>query len=263
MKTTTLAIIMLLFAMSIQAQFMKYVYDPKTQAMVGANSSAASGQELIYSNEIDKQKEKREGILTKASMRNLVKSFDLAARKNIGDFGKQSVAFNSLCIETERLGVAIGKLLAAGEKSPENYVYCYKSAMSIFLEAKEAGERAIFIGMNGKVPNPFKNLDLNSLKTGTIELESSNADSDSETMSRKSDGLNLIMANDRLSICNEAIWKLRQLRRMCTVMTIKLQCDYRWTHLIKEASPYDYYWAIGTKAAAEKVMKDIINFPIK
>ena len=116
--------------------------------------------------------------------------------------------------------------------------------------------------MNGKVPNPF-NFDAESLAEGKI-ANAKTFEEEEMTKSpkdRKTDGPNLILADERIKICNQTIYGLRRLRRMVNIISFRLQCNYTWRDALAKTLGYEYYWAMGMAGEVKRTKNSIENAP--
>lgn len=249
-------------ALNITAQAQRVVHDTKTMLMVGQNTGVAEGNEVLYHAQVDSTRKKRASLLSKVTVRNMMKSADMLSRKSLGNLTAEGAAYSAICHETSRLLKSINNLLGNAAEHSENMPYCYKQAAEVVMEAKGYVEQTIAIAMNGKVPNPF-NFDAESLAEGKI-ANAKTFEEEEMTKSpkdRKTDGPNLILADERIKICNQTIYGLRRLRRMVNIISFRLQCNYTWRDAMAKTLGYKYYWAMGMAGEVKRTKNSIENAP--
>lgn len=246
----------------------RVVHDTKTAKMVGENMGAALAGENLYTAQVDSTEKKRTSLLSKVTIRNIMKSADMLSRKNLGNLTAEGAAYSTICREIKRLMESISKLGKNAAKKPAAFYYCSKQTAEVLLEAEGYVEQAIVIAMNAKVPNPFKDDADNKgqsfwgggrpiNKTTTFEQD----ELKKSPKDRKTDGLNLLHADDRIRICNQTIYGLRRLRRMVDVISFKLKCNYTWKDAMAKTLGYEYYWAMGMAYEVERTKNSIKNAP--
>lgn len=234
----------------------RVVHDTKTAKMVGENMGAALAGENLYTAQVDSTEKKRTSLLSKVTIRNIMKSADMLSRKNLGNLTAEGAAYSTICREIKRLMESISKLGKNAAKNPAAFYYCSKQTAEVLLEAEGYVEQAIVIAMNAKVPNPFRYSE-GDKKAKTFEQD----ELKKSPKDRKTDELNLLHADDRIRICNQTIYGLRRLRRMVDVISFKLKCNYTWKDAMAKTLGYEYYWAMGMAYEVERTKNSIKNAP--
>lgn len=254
MKKITLAFMLALAASgTLEAQY-RVVYDKKTTQQVISNTGVAEGNEILYTAQIDSTRKNRQKLLSKVTVRNVMKSADMLSRQSLGNLKREGTAYKAVCVEVGKLMRAINRMIDNARKHPENIAFCYRKGAEVVAEATGLVEQMVVIAMNGKVPNPF-NTSIEDLLQGKI--------TDTAAFD-KNDGTNLILADERIRICNNTFLGIRRLRRAVDIIAFKLNCNYTWRDLIKSSSlKYDYYWAMGMQTGLNQVKYSIDNPPWK
>ena len=256
---------MLFVSLVAHAQIgVKVVNDTKTQAMVAANAGAAAGSEKLYNDQADSTLNKRTKLLSKVMVRYMMKTAEKAAKENIGDVAAQGGAYVSLCSEVVKLTEAVEEFIKTAAKHPVAAFDYRKKAGGILLEAEEMVKRTIAVSMNGKLPNPFK-YDPQKLAEGDMEgtktLEEEESGKDDKKKNK--DGANLLLADERIELCNQTIFELRHLRRAVRIATFKIDTKFRWSDLLKENFKYEYCWAMYMEAELNNTKRMIDRAPWK
>lgn len=232
----------------------KVVYDKETTKQVISNTGVAEGNEILYTAQVDSTRNNRQKLLSKVTVRNVMKSADMLARESLGNLKREGAAYKAVCVEIGRLMRSINRMIDNARNHPENAAFCYRKGAEVVAEATGLVEQMVVIAMNGKVPNPFKTSIEDLLQGKVVNPEAFDT----------KDGTNLILADERIRICNNTFYGLRRLRRAVDIIAFKLNCNYTWRDLIRNSSlGYDYYWAMGMQSKLQQLKYSIDNPPWK
>ena len=253
MRYMLMTFILFAAASTAEAQY-KVVYDKKTTQQVISNTGVAESNEILYTAQIDSTRKNRQKLLSKVTVRNVMKSADMLSRQSLGNLKREGAAYKAVCVEVGKLMRSVNRLIDNAREHPENAAFCYRKGAEVVAEATGLVEQMVVIAMNGKVPNPF-NTSIEDLLKGKI--------TNTKAFDTK-DGTNLILADERIRICNNTFLGLRRLRRAVDIIAMKLNCHYTWRDLIRNSSlKYDYYWAMGMQSGLQQLKYSIDNPPWK
>lgn len=231
-KRINISVIIIAFILIGKQEVM--AQDVVTANQITENMRVALGNETLYDKEIGKTKGNRENLLMKVSIRNVMKQSDRAARNVVGDLGREGAAYKMICKETQLLMEALDKLLSEAQKHSDQLPYVRKGITEVMAEGTNLVTQSINMAMGGKVENPFGN-------------------------NNNQDGHNLMLQDERITICNNTISGLRRLRMATDAVAFKLGCEYTWREKLKETPGLDFYWKLGMEESFKNTIRFIDN----
>lgn len=277
MRGWTMAV-MLLLATALHAQYYKIELDPKTAAMIEANKKSAEEQEKKYTQHKDTVAAKKKLELMYVTTRNGMKMLEKSQREYFGDLNGQGYAFVSMVNECKKIAAAATNTVSLAQKYGLGTWKCARNVAEVLTEAEETVKETIRIAFNGKVPNPFNknikvsddglsvtqtgpvhNLEVQDRLSATTATPGGTPQVDKSKL--KTDGYNLLLADDRVRMVNTCVYRLRTLRRSLEVLNFKMRCTYTIRDALREAVPYDYYWTLGMENSINSVKNRIKNMP--
>lgn len=225
---------LLLAGMKMSAQ--QIISDFKTAKIVTENTAKAFVSEELYRLQNDTVKSNTLNILSAVTLRNSIYTMDMLERTNRAGFKRESKAYYRLVYEVNYFMESATALLKEASKNPHHMVFCTTQTAKLMLEAKNLVKYAVVVAMNGKVPNPFK-INPDSLEKDIATVPNYIDDPDRDTL--VTDGLNLLLPDDRYEILTETRLRLRAMRRAMDKMYWKLKTDFNVRNLIWAASRVD------------------------
>lgn len=212
------------------------IINRKNGQMVGLNTSAALTPESMYRLQNDTVRDNTLNILTSVTLRNTMYTMDMQARLNMNGFRKESRTYERLVWEIHYFIESAALLIKEASKNPHHAVFVTKQTAKLVLEARHFVRYAVVVAMNGKVPNPFK-ISVDSLEKDLATVPEYIYDEDKDSLA--TDGLNLLLPDDRMAIMNETRRRLARIRRAMDMMYWKLKTDFNVRNLIWTASRID------------------------
>lgn len=212
------------------------IINRRNAEIVQQNTSAAYTSEFLYRTENDTVRDNTLSVLTSVTLRNTMYSMDMQARLNMHGFRKESRTYERLVWEIHYLIESAAQLVKEASKNPHHSVFVTKQTAKLLLEARNFVRYAVVVAMNGKVPNPFK-ISVDSLEKDLATVPDYIYDEDKDSLA--TDGLNLLLPDDRMAIMNETRRRLFNIRRAMDMMYWKLKTDFNVRNLIWTASRID------------------------
>lgn len=270
MKKWMMVLCMALWAGTGRAQWVKIVNDVQTAAQVDANKEAAVKIEKTYNVAKDSTMSRKKMEAIYVTTRNAMKTVERAQRSYLGNLKKQGYTYASLVKQTKKLVSAAAETLALAERYNLGAWSCARNVSEVLSDGQELVKTALRIAFNSSVPNPFRS-EVDMGEDGMSVAVEENVpnliveDSSGSTLgaggervsTRINDGYNLLLADDRVKIANECLYRITTLRRALEVLNLKMRCTYSLRDALKEALPYEYYWALGMENRVDEMKRMI------
>lgn len=248
-----------LTAVNANAQYYYVNIDTKTARQVATNTAAAYAQETLHEIQQDTVMQRTNSLLAATLIHYNKYEMDMSQRLSDNGFRREGALYAKLVRECNRFVNLTGKFLNAAVHSPQNLTYCYRSAISLGNQARQAVKEAVVIGMNSKVPNPFK-VNYNDLYNGIDTVPAYREDPEvkyDEDEMKIIKERNLLLPDERIRIVNDAIMRLSTFNRTLTVMTWKLDTHFSFRELLRQYNRGDYIRLLNTEAAYAQVKNDL------
>lgn len=253
-RTAAMAILAIGFSTTAGAQQYEVVHDKKSTEMVAANMAAAMATETLHSAQIDSVKRRTLDIMSAVLIRQYMNDMDMAQRKDVSHFGPESRLYRKLVLECQRFVTETAMLCEVVSKNPVNTAYCYKHLAEISMLAKQEVKNAVIFGMDGKVPNPFK-VNYDELLEGKVTVPLYIKDGDRDSVAFKTH--NLLLPDERMTIVNNAIYKIRDYTRALRRVRTKIQYHTGFRQALRQTTPYVYRKVVATEMAVNNMIDNI------
>lgn len=244
----------LLSVTGASAQYVKPVFDKKTNAMMLLNTTTELAAEELVRTQADSIKTSTLDMMTSVLVRQNMNDLDMAQRKDLYDFRRESRIYRKLVYEAQRFITTAAEFCQVVSRNPVNTAYCYRHLAELSVLAKQEVKNAVVFGMDGKVPNPFK-VNFSELLEGKVDAPDYREDADRDKEVFKS--YNLLLPDERLTIVNGAIDKLKEYSRQLRRVTWKIQYHTGFRQALRQTAPYTSRMLTQTEFAVNEVLSDI------
>lgn len=247
-----------IFANGSESLSQEVVINYKNVEAVIENTAAALAQEELYYINNDSTRTATSDMLLSSTIRWQMVSMDMAQRKKLQGFDKESQLYLQLVRELKELTKEIARFSEAAVKDPKQMVFCLRSAAAITAAASDLAKTAVIVGMKGNVPDPAK-VDPDKLKNKEDNTPELNRDPDTDRTTAE-DNNNLLLPDERMNVVNETIERLRKMKWAVRCARYKLNTDFNFRNLLYTASPIDAQLVQNNRIAFETLKNDINSF---
>lgn len=255
MKRIFVCLTVLCCTMAAGAQ--QVVIDTKTAAQMAKNTAEAYVQEHAHKLQNDTIKKRTINMLTSILTRNTMQTLDMNQRRSNSGFGRESALYGQLVREANRFIVYAAEFAKVAVMHPRNSAFCHQAVVSMAMQAKSVVKEAVVIGMNSRVPNPFK-VDYNRWYNGTDTVSAYKDDADLTDKDKELvKQTNLLLPDERIRIVNRAIYRLQEFNMTLRATTYKIKYHEGPKQFLRQMFRQDYNLMLANQYAFDQVKRDL------